>query len=353
MKFGLLSERINRRSVFKNLTRNIREEVIAGAGSGEDCAVLALKDTHVACAVSSFTVFSKEAGRLAVFEAVGKVNTKGAEAVSATVSLILPENFEEGDLRFITSDIDRTCKELAVQVAGFDTQVSGDVSRAIVTVAVTGYVNETAKPAGSEPGDKEKSTKSEHGNEDGGSSEAPSADSLVITGHVALSSTVILANKCENRLHERYSTSFIDDAKNFDRLLDVRTGTGCAQESGVKDMLLIGEGGVFTALWKIAEKHSSGLRVDLKKIPIKQETVEICNELDINPYLARSGGAVIMLTDSPDRLIEELYEAGIPAVCVGELTSGKDRVIINDDETRFLDLPGGDALNEFWASGAD
>lgn len=337
MKVGLLSERINRRSVFKNLTRNIREEVIAGAGSGEDCAVLALKDTHVACAVSSFTVFSKEAGRLAVFEAVGKVNTKGAEAVSATVSLILPENFEEGDLRFITSDIDRTCKELAVQVAGFDTQVSDDVSRAIVTVAVTGYVNEAAKPAQNAPGNEER----------------PSADSLVITGHVALSSTVILANKCEDRLHERYSTSFIDDAKSFDRLLDVRTGTGCAQESGVKDMLLIGEGGVFTALWKIAEKHSSGLRVDLKKIPIKQETVEICNELDINPYLARSGGAVIMLTDSPDRLIEELYEAGIPAVCVGELTSGKDRVIINDDETRFLDLPGGDALNEFWASGAD
>lgn len=348
MKFGLLSERINRRSVFKNLTRNIREEVIAGAGSGEDCAVLALKDTHVACAVSSFTVFSKEAGRLAVFEAVGKVNTKGAEAVSATVSLILPEIFEEGDLRFITYDIDRTCKELAVQVAGFDTQVSGDVSRAIVTVAVTGYVNETAKPAQNTPGEKENPVENAPGNE-----EKPSADSLVITGHVALSSTVILANKCENRLHERYSTSFIDDAKSFDRLLDVRTGTGCAQESGVKDMLLIGEGGVFTALWKIAEKHSSGLRVDLKKIPIKQETVEICNELDINPYLARSGGAVIMLTDSPDRLIEELYEAGIPAVCVGELTSGKDRVIINDDETRFLDLPGGDALNEFWASGAD
>ena len=36
------------------------------------------------------------------------------------------------------------------------------------------------------------------------------------------------------------------------------------------------EGGIFGALWEMAEASGVGLEIDLKKIPIRQETVEVC-----------------------------------------------------------------------------
>ena len=46
----------------------------------------------------------------------------------------------------------------------------------------------------------------------------------------------------------------------------------------------ITEGGVFGAFWEMASGAGVGLEVDLKKIPIRQETVEICNYFGVNPY---------------------------------------------------------------------
>ena len=41
----------------------------------------------------------------------------------------------------------------------------------------------------------------------------------------------------------------------------------------------ITEGGIFGALWEIGEASGTGITADLRKIPIKQETVEICEVL--------------------------------------------------------------------------
>ena len=49
-------------------------------------------------------------------------------------------------------------------------------------------------------------------------------------------------------------------------------------------MTSLSKGGIYKALWDIGEKCGTGLTVELKSIPIKQETVEICEVFDINPY---------------------------------------------------------------------
>ncbi len=54
------------------------------------------------------------------------------------------------------------------------------------------------------------------------------------------------------------------------------------------------EGGIFGALWEMAESSGIGLEIDLKKIPLKQETVEICELFDINPYGLIASGAMLM-----------------------------------------------------------
>lgn len=44
----------------------------------------------------------------------------------------------------------------------------------------------------------------------------------------------------------------------------------------------------------MAEASGIGLEVDLKSIPIRQETVELCEAFRLNPYLLISSGCMLM-----------------------------------------------------------
>ena len=66
----------------------------------------------------------------------------------------------------------------------------------------------------------------------------------------------------------------------------------------------ITEGGVFGALWEMAEGAGTGLDVDLRKIPIRQETVEICEFFGVNPYLIMSSGSMMIASDDGHHLVD-------------------------------------------------
>ena len=97
-------------------------------------------------------------------------------------------------------------------------------------------------------------------------------------------------------------------------------------------------------LMEMAEASGVGLDIDLKKIPIRQETIEICEVYDINPYLLISSGAMLIGTDHGSRLVEELTRAGIHASVIGYAVEGRDRIVRNGDEKRFLEPPKTDEL---------
>ena len=115
-------------------------------------------------------------------------------------------------------------------------------------------------------------------------------------------------------------------------------------EIGVSAMHDVTEGGIFGALWEMAAASGVGLEVDLRKIPIRQETIEVCEVFDINPYMLISSGAMLIGTDHGSQLVEALKRAGIHGAVVGRATKGNDRVIINGEERRFLEPPKTDEL---------
>ena len=84
--------------------------------------------------------------------------------------------------------------------------------------------------------------------------------------------------------------------------------------------------------------------MDLKKILLKQETVEICEFYDLNPYMLISSGCMLIVTDQANYLVEKLKSEGISAAVIGRITAGNDRIIINEDERRFLEPPKSDEL---------
>ena len=167
---------------------------------------------------------------------------------------------------------------------------------------------------------------------------------ILVTKWVGIEGTAILAKEKEQELSARYTKPFLEAAKGLDRYLSVLPEAATAVKSGVAAMHDVTEGGIFGALWEMAEASGVGLEIDLKKIPLKQETVEICEYFGISPYELISSGSMLMAAKDGNRLVMELQKEGIPAVIIGKATAGRDRILRNEDECRYLEPPKTDEL---------
>lgn len=320
MRPGKVSENVLKRSVLKQIHTG-REEVICGAGLGENCAVFAFsKGDFMLVSTHQNTVAGEDCTRFCIHKAANNLAAAGAEPVAVELALLLPESIEEPELRAQMSWAEETCKELNIQLSGGSTKVSKAVSCPVATV--TGIGRRLCKEI----------------------PKAKPGQDIVITKWIGLEGTALLAKTHEKELATRYPMRLIKEAQAFDRWLSVVPEAATAIKSGVYRMHDASEGGIFGALWEFGRMSGVGLEIDLKKLPIRQETVEICEFLELNPYELLSGGCLILAADNGFDLVEALETMGIPAVVAGKVTENNDRVLINEDERRFLDLPKSDEI---------
>lgn len=323
MKTGKIPESVLKRSVLRQL-HNRRDEVLLGAGVGEDCAALTLEADEVfVMSTDPITGTGKEMGSLAVITTANDLASSGAEPVGVMLTILLPEESEEALLKEIMRDAEATCEKFHMQILGGHTEVSAAVNRPVISVSGVGKVKKDAmiKTGGARPG-----------------------MDIVVSKWIGIEGTVILAKERERELLGRYATTFIDRSKDLDAYISVLSEAAVAARSGVSAMHDITEGGIFGALWEMAEASGVGLEIDLKKIPVRQETIEICEFFGLNPYELISGGSMLMAAEDGNQLVHELKKAGIPAAVIGKAMAGNDRVLRNEEERRFLEPPKLDEL---------
>ena len=331
MKIGKISESILKRSVLRAIKVN-REELIKGAEVGGDCAFLSWKaDCERVTALSTQTVTLPVpcAAHLAVMAAANNLAAAGGRAMAATISLTLPEGTEEGSLKDIMKQAADSCENLHIQIAGGHTEVSPYVNAPVITVTAVGTAPERQSCYG-------------------GAADRPAEGcremDLVISKWVGMEGTAILACEKEEELLKRYPAALITEAKGFMDRFSVLPEAAIALKSGVYAMHDVRNGGIFGALWELSRKLGVGLSIDLKEIPVKQETIEICEFFNISPYELLSGGALIMAAEDGNGLVRELKKAGIAASVIGRTNDSNDRLILNGEETRYLGPPGPDEI---------
>jgi hydrogenase maturation factor len=323
MKLGKVPETVLKRSVL-NQIKHRREEVLVGPAIGEDCSVLAIAEDEVLVISSDpITGAVQDIGTLAVHITANDIASNGAEIIGLMLTILLPEGTEEAELRTMMKDIEAVCNALNIEVIGGHTEVTKAVCQPIVTVTGIGKMkrNEQIKTAGAKPGQE-----------------------IVMTKWAGLEGTAIIASAKEAELITKYSASFIEGAKKMIEYISVVPEARIARGVGVTSMHDVTEGGIFGALWEIGAASKVGLEVDLKKILLKQETVEICEFYDLNPYMLISSGCMLMITEKANQLVDQLKADGIAAAVIGRITEGNDRVIINEEERRFLEPPKSDEL---------
>jgi len=97
-------------------------------------------------------------------------------------------------------------------------------------------------------------------------------------------------------------------------------------------------------LWELGEQIKSGFTIDIRKIPVKQSTIEVCERVEVNPYELSSVGALLMVTEDGEGLVEKLRAQNLQAEIIGNVSDNNERVLLNKGEKRFLDKPGIDEL---------
>lgn len=323
MKVGKLPESVLKRSVFKQLHTK-REEVLLGAGVGEDCAAMKLDSDEIfVISTDPITGTAKDIGDLAVQITVNDLASAGAEPIGVMLTMLLPEDATEEELKHVMAQVESACEKNRIQVMGGHTEVTRVVSQIVLSVTGVGKAKE----------DRLIST----------ADVLPDMD-ILVTKWVGIEGTAILAKEKEQELSARYTKPFLEAAKGLDRYLSVLPEAATAVKSGVAAMHDVTEGGIFGALWEMAEASGVGLEIDLKKIPLKQETVEICEYFGISPYELISSGSMLMAAKDGNRLVMELQKEGVPAVIIGKATAGRDRILRNEDECRYLEPPKTDEL---------
>jgi hydrogenase maturation factor len=323
MKAGKLKESVLKRSILKQLhTRN--EKVIQGPSVGCDYgAIDVTEDEVVVLSTDPITASAVNQGRAAIYAATNDVASSGATPQGVSVSLLLPTSLNEEELRDIIKDMEAACKECSVDIIGGHTEVTRAVKEPLVTVTAVGTTS------------KENLVDNRN--------LCPGMD-IVVSKWVGLEGTAILAKEKTTELRSRFPQPFIDKAKVFDQMMSVIPEAAVASKLGVCAMHDVSEGGVFGALWELAECADVGLEIDLKKIPVRQETIEICEFFDINPYKMMSGGSLLMATEDGNALVRELEKAGIFAAVIGKATGSNDRVLLNEEERRFLETTQTDEI---------
>lgn len=325
MKIGKLPENVLKRSVFRQLHTK-REDVLEQAAVGADCAAIRFGTEHAAVLTSDPVIWTDAGdGHRAVCAVCNDLACAGAEPVGLLLTALLPPQIEEAQIKEMVRTIEGYCEPLGVQILGGHTEITEAVNLPVISVTGIG--------------------KSDLAGENAVKTAQP-GDDIVVTKWIALEGTWRIAGHKEAELLRRYPRPLIEDARDFEKYLSVLPEASMAAKFGAHAMHDISEGGVFGALWEMAERAGVGLEIDLRKLPLKQETVEICDFYGLNPYQLVSGGSLLIAAPDGNALVHALEQEGIHAVTVGKAIEGNDRVLFNEEERRFLEPPKQDEIHK-------
>ena len=332
MNYGKVSESVYNRTVYKTIhtTGYYEKEIAKSAGS--DCAFFALSAKKAVTALGQ--AWGKDAAvaaraahhalnHLAALGAMDMDTKEDRAAAYLSLNLSIPTEFREAKLRAVLEYVTQAMADLKVSILTTEVQVVPGIT----TVLVTAQAQTVA--------DKEQILAS------GGA--LPEQD-VVMTKWLGLEGTATITDRKLRDLQVRYPMGLLEEAVAFKKYLSIIPEAATARKSGVSAMQVVREGGIFGALWELAQESGVGLVIDLKKIPVKQETIEVCEFFDANPYKLLSGGSLLITTDKGMDLVKLLEQQGIAAAVIGKTTQGNDRILVNEEERRFLEPAREDEL---------
>ncbi len=300
MKEGKLPENIYKRSVLKLLSKSFNN-------SGD-----------FVMSVKSGVVLQNDWIEVIINHAINDTVAQKAICTGVTAGMILPVDEEEKSIKIMSNIINDTLMKAQLPLLDLNICVSETVERPVINVACLGIKQENIEDS------------------EGFVCNKLDECDIVMIGNAGAAAAAFLADECAVLLTETLPQELVDTASAWKKYMYGKKKVAVAVNAGAMALYETGEGGVFGAAWEFADKLNCGLEIYLDRIPIMQETVEICEVFDLNPYMLDSCGSFLIAVDNAAEFMDKLESAGIKAYNIGRFTKNNDRVVYSGEEKRFL-----------------
>lgn len=333
MNYGKLNEDIYERSVVKVIKTSAKEciQFYDGAEIGDFCAIFPCEQINGLVSAQA-TAGGKNAVLRAYEAALNVIAARGAfdcadNKAYADISLFIPAKTREIKVREMLAEAARRADQLRIPIGNVNVQIMPWVGMETANCVVYTALHDWVKRKGAAPG-----------------------DDIVMTKWIGLEGTALIARSSFDKLKTHYPTDLVENAADFLKYLSVMPEAATAVKSGASYLQAAREGGIFGGLWELAANNNVGLVVDLKSIPVRQETVEVCEYFDFNPYELMAGGSLLITCPNGGDLVKKLADCGIFSAVIGKITKGNDRLICHEGENRFLEPVRGDEIYRYYTT---
>jgi hydrogenase maturation factor len=166
---------------------------------------------------------------------------------------------------------------------------------------------------------------------------------LVVAGYAGLAGTLFLLEEKRAELERWFSRDYLDTVPPLREYLTERDAQFW-ERMGATEWEQSDLGGILNSIWTLSGAYETGVEFTLRQIPIRQETIEICERLECNPYRLYSRGCWLLTAVGGNQLTEHLAEEGIPARVIGRINPGIAREIISEEGRGYLERPHKDEI---------
>lgn len=166
---------------------------------------------------------------------------------------------------------------------------------------------------------------------------------ILVVGNIGIAGTVNIAARYKEEILKKYPVTIINEIAKLEGTLGNFDIEEVINRMGLIYYPIL-ECGLYGALWSLWEDREKGFTIRLENVPIKQETIEICELFDINPYGLLSGNSYLVIAENGEKVRESFSSAGYIAELIGQITEVKDKLVLYENKQLYLTKPKRDEM---------
>jgi len=263
-------------------------------------------------------------GKLAVCGTVNDLAMSGAKPLYLSLSFIIEEGLALSELEKIVNSVREASGEAGVKIVTGDTKVvtRGSADRLFINTAGVGLIPEGVSISGSNarPGDK-----------------------VILNGAVGDHGIAVVS--------KREGLSFVTKLKSDCAPLGGLVAEMLKASPNIHSLRDPTRGGLATSLNELAQQSKVSIRIEEKKIPVREAVLAACEMLGFDPLYVANEGKIIAIVPPEDanRVLEAMRQNkyGRDAVIIGEVGAENPGRVVRKTvlgSSRIVDMLVGDLL---------
>lgn len=258
---------------------------------------------------------------LALYHGLYAMEAAGAVGLKAKARIQVPSGSGKNHMAWLKRNLREESKKEGLPKVEIETAVNGAILVPQVIVTVSG-IQEKRKM------DFEDAAKKE----------------IIMTRWAGMEGMIRILSERREELSAHCAPAFLREVEKYEIRPKGMKEIEAVREAGADKILHVGGGGILGALWRLSKSNGTGMEIEMKRIPVLQQTIEICEYFRLNPYQLTSAGCFLFTADDGKQAVQMLTDKGIPAKIIGRTMPGKGKIIRNGEEIRYLDRPAPDEI---------